>query len=75
MSPVGITFTGSTTVFNIQPSQFNLGPVAKGSETCAGAIVSSGSEDSVALVGDTFLSSWYSIFDYGNMRVGFAQAV
>ncbi|KAG8973498.1 Type I transmembrane sorting receptor [Tulasnella sp. 425] len=75
MSPVGIAFSGSTSVFNIQPSQFNLGPIAQGSESCAGAIVSSGSEDSVALVGDAFISSWYSIFDYGNMRVGFAQAV
>ncbi|KAG8958579.1 Type I transmembrane sorting receptor [Tulasnella sp. 425] len=75
MSSVGIAFSGSTSVFNIQPSQFNLGPIAQGSESCAGAIASSGSEDSVALVGDTFISSWYSIFDYGNMRVGFAQAV
>lgn len=62
-------------MFNIQPSQFNLGPIEQGSESCVGAIVSSGSEDSVALVGDAFMSSWYSIFDYGNMRVGFAQAV
>ncbi|KAG8959637.1 Type I transmembrane sorting receptor [Tulasnella sp. 425] len=75
MSPVSIAFSGSTSMFNIQPSQFKLGPIAQGSESCAGAIASSGSEDSVALVGHTFISLWYSIFDYGNMRVGFAQAV
>ncbi|KAG8950409.1 hypothetical protein FRC00_007678 [Tulasnella sp. 408] len=72
---VGFTFRGSSNVFNIQPSQFNLGPVDTGSDMCAGAILSSGSEDDIALVGDAFMSSWYSIFDYGNMRVGFAQAV
>ncbi|KAG8921052.1 Type I transmembrane sorting receptor [Tulasnella sp. 417] len=75
MGQIGFTFRGSSTVFNIQPSQFNLGPMEDGSDMCVGAILSSGSEDDVALVGDAFMSSWYSIFDYGNMRVGFAQAV
>ncbi|KAG8912670.1 Type I transmembrane sorting receptor [Tulasnella sp. 408] len=74
---VGFTFRGSSSVFNIQPSQFSLGPIETGSDSewCSGAIVSSGLEDSVATVGDAFMSSWYSIFDFGNMRVGFAQAV
>ncbi|KIO26674.1 hypothetical protein M407DRAFT_74234, partial [Tulasnella calospora MUT 4182] len=72
---IGFTFTGSSTVFNIQPSRFNLGAIEQGSDMCLGAIFSSGSEDNVAWVGDAFMSSWYSIFDYGNMRVGFAQAV
>ncbi|KIO26673.1 hypothetical protein M407DRAFT_234691, partial [Tulasnella calospora MUT 4182] len=72
---IGFTFTGSSTVFNIQPSRFNLGPIEQGSDMCLGAIFSSGSEDNIAVVGDAFMSSWYSIFDYGNMRVGFAQAV
>ncbi|KAG8984722.1 hypothetical protein FRB90_005140, partial [Tulasnella sp. 427] len=72
---VGLSFSGSTTVFNIQASQFNLGEMEEGSDMCVGAVLSSGSEDGVALVGDAFMSSWYSIFDYGNMAVGFAQAV
>ncbi|KAG8911401.1 hypothetical protein FRC00_006568 [Tulasnella sp. 408] len=65
----------SNTVFNIIPTQFVAGYLEEGSDQCAGAVVSSGQEDGVALVGDAFMSSWYTIFDYGNMRVGFAQAV
>ncbi|KAG9022673.1 Type I transmembrane sorting receptor [Tulasnella sp. UAMH 9824] len=72
---VGFRFRGSSSVFNIPPSRFILGRVEKGSDMCAGAILSSGSEDGIAYIGDAFMSSWYSIFDYGNMRVGFAQAV
>ncbi|KIO31953.1 hypothetical protein M407DRAFT_67266, partial [Tulasnella calospora MUT 4182] len=70
----GIMFS-SGTVFNINPTQFNAGPIAQGSDQCSGAIMSSGKEDNTALVGDAFMSTWYSVFDYGNMRVGFAQAV
>lgn len=69
---IGIAFGGS--VFNIIPAQFNAGHLEQGSDQCAGAVVSSGTEDGVALVGDAFMTTWYSIFDYGNMRVGFAQA-
>ncbi|KIO31956.1 hypothetical protein M407DRAFT_18984 [Tulasnella calospora MUT 4182] len=71
---IGIAFS-SATVFNINPTQFNAGTITQGSDQCAGAVVSSGKEDGIALVGDAFISTWYSIFDYGNMRVGFAQAV
>ncbi|KAG8946601.1 Type I transmembrane sorting receptor [Tulasnella sp. 408] len=70
----GMVFS-STTNFAINPTQFNGGPIEQGSDTCSGAVVSSGEENGVALVGDAFMSTWYSIFDYGNMRVGFAQAV
>ncbi|KAG8952200.1 hypothetical protein FRC04_004907 [Tulasnella sp. 424] len=70
---VGIMF-GSSTVFNINPTQF-IAAADQATGTCTGAIMSSGQEDGVALVGDAFMSTWYSIFDYGNMRVGFAQAV
>ncbi|KAG8929901.1 hypothetical protein FRC01_003558 [Tulasnella sp. 417] len=71
VGPVGIMFSSST-VFNINPTQFALND---GSDTCTGAIISSEAEDGNAVVGDAFMSTWYSIFDYGNMRVGFAQAV
>ncbi|KAG8952202.1 Type I transmembrane sorting receptor [Tulasnella sp. 424] len=70
---VGIMF-GSSTVFNINPTQF-IAAADQATGTCTGAIMSSGQEDGIALVGDAFMSTWYSIFDYGNMRVGFAQAV
>ncbi|KAG8894644.1 hypothetical protein FRC01_012849, partial [Tulasnella sp. 417] len=54
---------------------FNVGQIEEGSDMCAGAVTSSGEEDGHALVGDAFMTTWYSIFDYGNMRIGFAQAV
>ncbi|KAG9046884.1 hypothetical protein FS837_003469 [Tulasnella sp. UAMH 9824] len=68
---IGIQFS-SATVFSISPTQFGLDD---GSGLCTGAIVSSGEEDGVATVGDAFMRTWYSVFDYGNMKVGFAQAV
>ncbi|KAG8921419.1 Type I transmembrane sorting receptor [Tulasnella sp. 408] len=73
IAPIGLMFGTSSTVFNIHPSQLNLGEVEK-SNKCISAIVPS-EVWSIELIGDAFLSSWYSIFDYGNMRMGFAAAV
>ncbi|KAG9024737.1 hypothetical protein FS837_005218 [Tulasnella sp. UAMH 9824] len=70
---IGMAFS-SKTVFNINPNQFVV-VFDEASDLCAGAVLSSGNEDGTALVGDAFMSSYYSIFDYGNMRIGFAQAV
>ncbi|KAG8952204.1 hypothetical protein FRC04_004911 [Tulasnella sp. 424] len=75
LGTIGMMFPNSNTVFNINPTQFNAGVMDEAAGLCAGAIVSSGTENGSALVGDAFMSTWYSIFDYGNMRVGFAQAV
>ncbi|KIO31960.1 hypothetical protein M407DRAFT_67249, partial [Tulasnella calospora MUT 4182] len=71
---VGIMFSSST-VFNINPTQFSVGPYNGDSTKCFGAVVAGDEEDGKALVGDAFMNTWYSVFDYGNMRVGFAQAV
>ncbi|KAG9031857.1 hypothetical protein FS837_002879, partial [Tulasnella sp. UAMH 9824] len=74
IAPIGWMFGSSSTVFNIHPSQLNLGEAEKGSNKCISAIIPSDSYP-IGLIGDAFLSSWYSIFDYGNMRMGFAAAV
>ncbi|KIO26672.1 hypothetical protein M407DRAFT_24111 [Tulasnella calospora MUT 4182] len=74
IAPIGWMFGSSSTVFNIHPSQLNLGEVEKGSNKCLSAIFAT-DEWSIGLIGDAFLSSWYSIFDYGNLRMGFAAAV
>ncbi|KAG8929904.1 hypothetical protein FRC01_003561 [Tulasnella sp. 417] len=68
---VGIMFSSST-VFNLNPTHLVLN---NGSDICTGTIRSSRRDDGKAEVGDALMSIWYSIFDYGNMRIGFAQAV
>ncbi|KAG8901112.1 hypothetical protein FRC01_009921 [Tulasnella sp. 417] len=68
---VGIMFSSST-VFNLNPADLVFN---NGSDICTGNILSSNSEDGKAKVGSALMSTWYSIFDYGNMRIGFAQAV
>ncbi|KAG8907334.1 hypothetical protein FRB99_004581 [Tulasnella sp. 403] len=42
-------------------------------ETCVGGIM--GQDNDLAILGDEFLKSWYTVFDYENTQVGFAQAV
>ncbi|KAG9008067.1 Type I transmembrane sorting receptor [Tulasnella sp. JGI-2019a] len=61
--------------YALNPSDFNAGPVSNGSSTCVGAIFGDDSDPGLATVGDTFLKTWVSIFDYDNNRVGFAQAI
>ncbi|KAG9041812.1 Type I transmembrane sorting receptor [Tulasnella sp. UAMH 9824] len=68
---LGFKFT-SDTVYSLDASRLNLGPVEEGSDMCLGAVYSLKRPDDVVILGDAFMSSWYSIFDYGNMRVGFA---
>lgn len=72
VAPFGFMFSSST-VFSIDASKLIAGPEDNGK--CPTAIGSSGSEDGQAIVGDTFMAVWYSIFDYGNKQVGFAKAV
>lgn len=45
---------------------------ANGNDLCMGNLQVAGGADSTALLGDTFLTSVYAIFDVGKTRVGFA---
>ncbi|EIW72117.1 hypothetical protein TREMEDRAFT_25265 [Tremella mesenterica DSM 1558] len=59
-------------------SDFNLGRTGQGSSMCVGGLlgISDGLPDNLAIVGDEFLKSWYSIYDIaGNSRVGFAASI
>ncbi|OCF30926.1 hypothetical protein I316_07452 [Kwoniella heveanensis BCC8398] len=63
--------------FALNPVDFNLGKTSSGSSMCVGAVlaVSDGFPDNLAIVGDAFLKSWYSIYDYSNgVRVGLAAS-
>lgn len=66
---VSLTFGGVS--FPISASAFNLGQVSSGSSQCVGGIV--GSDEDFWIVGDVFMSNVYTVFDYGNSRVGFAK--
>ncbi|KAI0256411.1 aspartic peptidase domain-containing protein [Lactifluus subvellereus] len=60
--------------FAIHPADFYLGRVSAGSTDCVAGILSMGNglPPNLAIIGDEFLKSWYSTYDYGNgARVGF----
>ncbi|KAG1904185.1 acid protease [Suillus fuscotomentosus] len=64
--------------FGLDLQDFNLGQEADGSKNCIGGIV--GMDDAFmegfAIIGDEFLKSWYSVYDYSHgARVGFAPNI
>ncbi|KAG2356450.1 aspartic peptidase domain-containing protein [Suillus spraguei] len=64
--------------FDLSMQDFNLGQDGDGSKNCVGGIV--GMDDTFmegfAIIGDEFLKSWYSVYDYSHgARVGFAPSV
>ncbi|KAG8934118.1 hypothetical protein FRC01_005017 [Tulasnella sp. 417] len=64
--------------FALNPVDFNLGRTEYGSTTCVGGILGMGAgfPGDLAIIGDEFLKSWYSVFDYSHgARVGFAQSI
>ncbi|KAJ7783068.1 aspartic peptidase domain-containing protein [Mycena metata] len=68
--------------FSIHPKDFNLGRTSEGSEDCVGGILALGSgfPSDLAIVGDEFIKSWYTTFDYtggptGGARVGFSPSI
>lgn len=65
----GLQFSGNSKTWNIPTSLFNLGKV---SDTyCLGAIVAANIANEW-IVGDRFISSTYSTFDYDRSAVGFS---
>ena len=63
--------------FPFAMADFNLGKTGSGSSMCVGGVLgmSDGLPNNLAIVGDEFLKSWYSIYDTaGNSRVGFAAS-
>lgn len=82
-TPVAFTFAGSTNQYTINPKDFNLGRQSMASTNCIGAIIGMDVQDAngqnFAIVGDTFIKSWYSVFSYnainGKPAVGFAKNV
>jgi len=71
---IDITFTSQAgTPFNltIPSSELSVGPFANDPSTCQTLI---NAFDGLELVGGSLLKHWYSIWDVGNQRMGFAPA-
>jgi hypothetical protein len=71
---IDITFTsqdGSPFNLTIPSSELSVGPFADDPSTCQTLI---NAFDGLELVGGSLLKHWYSIWDVGNGRMGFAPA-
>lgn len=65
-----LTFGGRS--FNVSKETFDLGPESNGSSDCLGGIASM-SGVGFWVVGGVFLQNVYTVFDKGNLQVGFAE--
>ncbi|KAG9024367.1 Type I transmembrane sorting receptor [Tulasnella sp. JGI-2019a] len=77
LAPIQLQLGSAYYAVNI--ADFNLGQVSSGSSTCVGGIIGEDiggtGANQLAIIGDEWMKSWYSVFDYGSLRVGFAAAL
>ncbi|KAI0949197.1 hypothetical protein AcW1_008881 [Taiwanofungus camphoratus] len=76
-APLSVAFSFGGHDYSVSMNDFNLGRTATDSEDCVGGILALGDGFSanLAIIGDEFLKSWYSVYDYAGNRVGFAPSV
>ncbi|KAG8952196.1 hypothetical protein FRC04_004903 [Tulasnella sp. 424] len=77
-SNLNIQFKFGANFFALNPVDFNIGRTKRGSSTCVGGILAMGDSfpADLAIIGDAFLKSWYSVYDYSHgARVGLAPSV
>jgi len=73
VTQIELSFDGGNRRFAIHPDDFYLGRVSAGSTACVAGVLSIGNglPPNLAIIGDVFLKSWYSTYDYRNGgRVG-----
>ncbi|KAJ4476867.1 aspartic peptidase domain-containing protein [Lentinula edodes] len=79
ISKVEIGFLFGDSTFKLHPDDFNLGMSMYNPAECIGGIFAMNAAQwpsNLAIIGDEFLKSWYSVYDYSNGgRVGFAPSV
>ncbi|KAJ4468154.1 aspartic peptidase domain-containing protein [Lentinula aciculospora] len=78
-SQVDIGFVFGDVTFRLHPGDFNLGMSMYNPAECLGGIFAMDAAQwppNLAIIGDEFLKSWYSVYDYSDGgRVGFAPSV
>jgi len=76
-SSLNISLTLGGYTFGMQTIDFNLGQLDESGEDCLGGIVGApeGLDQNSAIIGDAFLKSWYSSYDYAGLRVGLAPSI
>ncbi|KAG8888881.1 hypothetical protein FRB98_006546 [Tulasnella sp. 332] len=72
LAPISLQFGSKQ--YAMDSRDFNLGQATTGSDLCVGGIIGQDTGDHLAIIGDEFMKSWYSVFDYSKCRVGFAKA-
>ncbi|KAG8988579.1 hypothetical protein FRB90_002676 [Tulasnella sp. 427] len=75
---LNIQFKLGGNLFALNSVDFNLGKTGSGSSMCVGGIVGMGDSfpSDLAIFGDEFLKSWYSVYDYSHgARVGLAPSI
>ncbi|KAM0746270.1 acid protease [Meredithblackwellia eburnea MCA 4105] len=70
---IGFKFAGCDRIFEIPPSFLNLGRISEGSPYCASGVSSHTANVNSWVVGDVFLRAFYSIYDFNENRMGFAD--
>ncbi|KAH9973347.1 acid protease [Lactifluus volemus] len=70
-TPVSVTVGGKTIV--ISAVNFNLGYVDAAKTICVGGAYGGSNINGVWILGEVFLRSTYTAFDFGNGRIGFAD--
>ncbi|KAF7366914.1 Acid protease [Mycena sanguinolenta] len=74
-TPPSISFNWGGQDWAISADNINLGQTENGSEDCVAALAAQdlGLGDNVFLLGDTFMKNVYTVFDFDQEAVGFAQ--
>jgi hypothetical protein len=67
-----ISFTLGGQDFPMTPESFDAGPDPSGDDGCIGAIRATNTGNPFWVLGDAFMTNYYTVFDVGSSQIGFA---